>query len=115
MPELTRSLATITGARRAAPGAAREKTHQSERGYGTFRRLVTLPSSHVRGDRAEAAVRDGVLPPTANVAVPDPDCDLDYIPETGRRADIEYAVANATMTTTTVTAMIIRTIRAFSG
>ena len=40
------------------------------------------------------AMRDGVLPPTANVDVPDPECDLDYIPEAGRRADFEYAVAN---------------------
>ncbi len=40
------------------------------------------------------AMRDGVLPPTANVDVPDPDCDLDYVPEIGRRADFEYAVAN---------------------
>lgn len=40
------------------------------------------------------AMRDGVLPPTANVAVPDPECDLDYIPEPGRHADFEYAVAN---------------------
>jgi 3-oxoacyl-[acyl-carrier-protein] synthase II len=40
------------------------------------------------------AMRDGVLPPTRNVAVPDPECDLDYIPQPGRRAGIEYAVAN---------------------
>ena len=40
------------------------------------------------------AMRDGVLPPTMNVAVPDPECDLDYVPETGRRANVEYAVAN---------------------
>jgi 3-oxoacyl-[acyl-carrier-protein] synthase II len=40
------------------------------------------------------AMRDGVLPPTTNVEVPDPECDLDYIPETGRRVGIEYAVAN---------------------
>jgi 3-oxoacyl-[acyl-carrier-protein] synthase II len=40
------------------------------------------------------AMRDGVLPPTANVDVPDPDCDLDYVPESGRRAEFEYAVAN---------------------
>ncbi len=40
------------------------------------------------------AMRDGVLPPTANVEVPDPDCDLDYVPESGRRAEFEYAVAN---------------------
>jgi 3-oxoacyl-[acyl-carrier-protein] synthase II len=40
------------------------------------------------------AMRDGVLPPTMNVAVPDPECDLDYVQEAGRRASIEYAVAN---------------------
>ena len=40
------------------------------------------------------AMRDGVLPPTVNVEVPDPECDLDYIPEVGRRAAVEYAVAN---------------------
>jgi 3-oxoacyl-[acyl-carrier-protein] synthase II len=40
------------------------------------------------------AMRDGVVPPTINVDEPDPECDLDYIPEIGRRLDIEYAVAN---------------------
>jgi 3-oxoacyl-[acyl-carrier-protein] synthase II len=40
------------------------------------------------------AMRDGVLPPTANVDVPDPECDLDYVPEPGRKASFEYAVAN---------------------
>jgi len=40
------------------------------------------------------AMRDGVAHPTINVEEPDPQCDLDYIPEVGRRIDIEHAVAN---------------------
>jgi 3-oxoacyl-[acyl-carrier-protein] synthase II len=40
------------------------------------------------------AMRDGVVPPTINVEDPDPECDLDYIPEVGRRLEIEHAVAN---------------------
>lgn len=40
------------------------------------------------------AMRDGVVHPTINVDEPDPQCDLDYIPEVGRRIDIEHAVSN---------------------
>jgi len=40
------------------------------------------------------AMRDGVVPPTINVDEPDPNCDLDYVPRTCRRMEIEHAVAN---------------------
>jgi len=40
------------------------------------------------------AMRDGVAPPTINVDEPDPECDLDYIPDVGRKIAIDCAVAN---------------------
>ncbi len=40
------------------------------------------------------AMRDGVVHPTINVEEPDPQCDLDYIPDVARRMDIEHAVSN---------------------
>ena len=40
------------------------------------------------------AMRDGILPPTINRDQPDPECDLDYVPETGRRAEIQTALCN---------------------
>jgi 3-oxoacyl-[acyl-carrier-protein] synthase II len=40
------------------------------------------------------AMRDGVIPPTINLDEPDPECDLDYVTEAGRRLHIEHAVAN---------------------
>jgi 3-oxoacyl-[acyl-carrier-protein] synthase II len=39
-------------------------------------------------------MRDGVVHPTLNLETPDPECDLDYVPEAGRKMEIEYAVAN---------------------
>jgi len=40
------------------------------------------------------AMRDGFVPPTINLDQPDPECDLDYVTDVGRRASIEYAVCN---------------------
>jgi 3-oxoacyl-[acyl-carrier-protein] synthase II len=40
------------------------------------------------------AMEHGKIPPTINLDMPDPDCDLDYVPKAGRTAQIEYAVCN---------------------
>ncbi|MGO9262535.1 MAG: beta-ketoacyl-[acyl-carrier-protein] synthase family protein [Bryobacteraceae bacterium] len=44
---------------------------------------------------AVLALRDGVLPPTANFTGPDPECDLDVIPNQARAAQVEYAISNS--------------------
>jgi 3-oxoacyl-[acyl-carrier-protein] synthase II len=41
------------------------------------------------------AIRDGKLPPTINYEVEDPECDLDYIPNESRDADVRIAVSNS--------------------
>jgi 3-oxoacyl-[acyl-carrier-protein] synthase II len=40
------------------------------------------------------AMEHGQIPPTINLDVPDPECDLDYVPDIGRKASIEHAICN---------------------
>ncbi len=56
------------------------------------------------------AMRDGIVPPTLNLEDPDPECDLDYIPLTARRMEIEYAVANCIAFGSKNSAMVLRKI-----
>jgi len=56
------------------------------------------------------AMRDGILPPTANVEKPDPECDLDYIPEPGRRVEFEWAVCNCIAFGSKNSALVLRKI-----
>jgi 3-oxoacyl-[acyl-carrier-protein] synthase II len=41
------------------------------------------------------AIKNEYLPPTLNLENPDPDCDLDYIPITGRKAKVDYVLSNS--------------------
>jgi 3-oxoacyl-[acyl-carrier-protein] synthase II len=41
------------------------------------------------------ALEEGFIPPTINYKDPDPDCDLDYVPNEGRKAELTYAMSNS--------------------
>lgn len=50
------------------------------------------------GVEAVASIRtiqDGILPPTINYETPDPECDLDYVPNEARAADVEHVLSNS--------------------
>jgi len=41
------------------------------------------------------ALKEQMLPPTINYETPDPECDLDIVPNKARRADVHYALSNS--------------------
>ena len=57
------------------------------------------------------AIRDNVLPPTINYEYPDPDCDLDYIPNQARRRPVDIAVSNSFSFGGRNTALVLRRYR----
>ena len=40
-------------------------------------------------------IRDQIIPPTINLDNPDPQCDLDYVPHSARRAEVRVALSNS--------------------
>ena len=89
-----------------AHGTATQLNDQTETraiktAYGDYARRVAISSpksmiGHLVGAAGIAsvlagvgAIRDQVIPPTANLHTPDPECDLDYVPLTARKAKVE--------------------------
>ena len=58
------------------------------------------------------ALNDGFLPPTVNLDVPDPECDLDYVPREARPAEVGVALVNGIAFGSKNTALVVRTARA---
>jgi 3-oxoacyl-[acyl-carrier-protein] synthase II len=56
------------------------------------------------------AMEHNLLPPTINLEAPDPACDLDYVPEPGRKAEIEHAICNCIAFGSKNSALVLRRI-----
>ena len=52
-------------------------------------------SSAIRAAVTALTLRTGVVTPTINYEEPDPECDLDYVPNRARQTSIDVAIANA--------------------
>ncbi|HET9521321.1 MAG TPA: beta-ketoacyl-ACP synthase II [Candidatus Limnocylindrales bacterium] len=82
------------------------ETRAIKTAYGDHARKVAISSpksmiGHLVGAAGIAsalaaigAIRDQVIPPTANLNTPDPDCDLDYVPLTARRTKVDTVAVN---------------------
>jgi 3-oxoacyl-[acyl-carrier-protein] synthase II len=56
------------------------------------------------------AMQTGQIPPTLNLETPDPVCDLDYVPQPGRKAEVEHAIANCIAFGSKNSALVLRRI-----
>ena len=78
----------------------KERQGRLDRGRGG--RLHRLRGAAARGAAGaiEAlfcvrAIASGVVPPTINLTDPDPDCDLDYVPNQAREAELQFVLSNS--------------------
>jgi 3-oxoacyl-(acyl-carrier-protein) synthase len=91
----------------ATPLGDPAETQAIKRALGELAYQVPISSTksmtgHLAGGAGalEAAVcvqvlREGIIPPTINLETPDPACDLDYVPNRARRADVVIAISNS--------------------
>ena len=56
------------------------------------------------------AMRSGRIPPTINLETPDPECDLDYVPDAGRQRAVEHAVCNCIAFGSKNSALVLRNV-----
>jgi 3-oxoacyl-[acyl-carrier-protein] synthase II len=91
----------------STPLGDRAETFAMKRAFGDHARKIAISSTksmtgHLLGAAGviEAifsllAIRDGIVPPTINLHKPDPDCDLDYVPNTARNMKVDVALSNS--------------------
>jgi 3-oxoacyl-[acyl-carrier-protein] synthase II len=91
----------------STPLGDRAETFAMKRAFGDHARKLAVSSTksmtgHLLGAAGvvEAifsllAIRDGIVPPTINLHKPDPDCDLDYVPNTARNMKVDVALSNS--------------------
>jgi 3-oxoacyl-[acyl-carrier-protein] synthase II len=91
----------------STPIGDKEETKAIKRTFGEHAKKVAVSSTksmtgHLLGGAGglEAgicvlALRDQVIPPTANLENPDPECDLDYVPNKARKGKLEYVLTNS--------------------
>src|SRR5215831_470939 len=54
-------------------------------------------------------IQHGMIPPTINIEAPDPECDLDYVPDRGRKAAVKHAICNCIAFGSKNSALVLRT------
>ena len=91
----------------STPPNDRIETYAIKRLFGEHARKLAISSTksmigHLLGaaGAVEAGITSlvverGIIPPTINYETPDPDCDLDYVPNKSRRAAVRYALSNS--------------------
>ena len=91
----------------STPPNDRIETYAIKRLFGEHARKLAISSTksmigHLLGAAgaveagiASLVVKRGIIPPTINYETPDPDCDLDYVPNKSRRVAVRYALSNS--------------------
>jgi 3-oxoacyl-[acyl-carrier-protein] synthase II len=91
----------------STPMGDRVETIAVKRVFGDHARKVAISSTksmtgHLLGAAGglemgilALTVKHGVIPPTINYEEPDPECDLDYVPNTARQVNVRYALSNS--------------------